>query len=349
MNNVPKSSHLNVNDSLASLQTESLPEADYQKVIDLVTQLNIADPLTILEFGTAAQEKLALFSQRIIDHIRKKDSGALNRILNELIQKLELVNPDDLQPPKKKYFKVSFFFKKSSTFNEVSSKYQKLGAQIDRISAHLNYQIKTLQEDNELLELLYQQNNEYLAELNNYISAGEMILNRLCATKVDKLEMTEHSKSEWFNQQEIKDLEEYVQLLEKRLHDLMVSRLLSLQNRPQLRLLINTNTALMESIQSAILTSIPVWRNQIAGSLTMLRQKKAIETKNQMLIVDKTAEKNGQVLTSLNQTQTTIIQSSLETLRLEQDHITKRQQTEQNFINMGLELKKLLPPGEPKL
>jgi uncharacterized protein YaaN involved in tellurite resistance len=337
-----------------------LPEENRQKALELSKQIDPTDHQAILSYGTQAQSKLLQFSHTMLEHVQKKDIGEIGHILNELMQKLEQVNPEDLQLEKKSFFS-RMFRKISHSVHELLSKYQKTSAQIDRISVKLDMAKKTLLQDIQLLEQLYEKNKDYFHALNIYIAAGELKLEELHSKTIPELRKKAEATGDQMAYQEVNDMVQFADRLEKRLHDLKLSRQITIQSAPQIRLIQNTNQTLAEKIQSSIMTAIPLWKNQIAIALALLRQRHAMEaqkqvskTTNDLLLKNaemlkantiETAQENekGFVdMEALKKTQENLIATLEETLRIQQEGRTKRYQAEQELAAMENELKQKL-------
>ncbi|MDQ0214333.1 uncharacterized protein YaaN involved in tellurite resistance [Oikeobacillus pervagus] len=337
-----------------------LPEAHQKKAMEIARQIDPSNHQAIITYGTAAQSQLSSFSHSMLDHVQQKDIGPIGDVLKDLMRKLEQVNPDELRPEKKNFF-ARVFGKISNSIQEILSKYQKIGAQIDRISVKLDHSKKVLIEDIQLLEQLYEKNKEYFEALNIFIAAGEIKLEELQTKTIPELQKKAEQSGDQMAYQEVNDMVQFADRLEKRLHDLKLSRQITIQSAPQIRLIQNMNEALAEKIQSSILTAIPLWKNQIAIALTLFRQKKAVEAQKQ---VSKTTNdlllKNAEMLKSntietarenerglvdietLKKTQASLITTLEETLQIQQEGRQKRRQAEQELITMEEELKQKL-------
>ena len=208
----------------------------------------------------------------MLEHVQKKDVGEIGQVLSDLMKKLEQVSPDELKTEKRNFFS-RLFGRVSHSVQEVLSRYQKTGAQIDRISVKLEHSKSALINDNKMLERLYEKNKEYYEALNVYIAAGQLKLEELNHKTIPELK--EKSKTEHHHMavQEVNDMIQFADRLEKRVYDLTLSRQITLQSAPQIRLIQHTNQVLAEKIQSSIMTAIPLWKNQVAIALTLLRQR----------------------------------------------------------------------------
>ena len=339
---------------------DSLPEESKQKAIGLAQQIDPKNHQSIILYGTQAQSKLLNFSHSMLDHVQNKDVGEIGDILSELMSKLEQVNPDELQPEKRNLF-AKLFGKISSSVNEVLSKYQKTGAQIDRITVKLDHCKKALMTDNMMLEQLYEKNKEYFLALNIYIAAGEVKIEELETKTIPELKRKAEISQDQMDFQDVNDMMQFADRLEKRMYDLKLSRQITTQSAPQIRLIQNTNQALVEKIQSSIMTAIPLWKNQIAIALTLIRQRSAVEaqkrvskTTNELLLKNaemlktntiETAKENERGIVdieTLKKTQENLVSTLEETLRIQSEGRSKRHQAEQELISMENELKQKL-------
>ncbi|OZU88080.1 toxic anion resistance protein [Virgibacillus indicus] len=334
-----------------------LPEESRQKAIHLADQIDPSDSQSITAYGTEAQSKLLNFSHSMLDHVQNKDVGEIGDILKNLMKKLEQVNPEELQPEKRGIFS-RMFGRISSSVNEILSKYQKTGAQIDRVSVKLERSKDALITDNGMLDQMFDKNRDYFDALNIYIAAGEVKLQELETKTIPELKDKAEASQNQMVYQEVNDMLQFAERLDKRMHDLKLSRQITMQSAPQIRLIQNTNQALVEKIQASILTAIPLWKNQVAIALTLLRQRNAVEAQKQ---VSKTTNdlllKNAEMLKSntietvkenerglvdidtLKKTQEHLVSTIEETLRIQTEGREKRNQAEQELIGMEDELK----------
>ncbi|MBV5121390.1 toxic anion resistance protein [Bacillus halotolerans] len=338
-----------------------LPEENKEKAYQLAEQIDHNNMNSIVLYGSQAQSKLLNFSHTMIDHVQKKDVGEIGEILGELMKKLEQVNPDELQS-KKKGFLARMFGKVSHSLQEVLSKFQKTSVQIDRISLKLEHSKNALLSDNKLLEQLYDKNKEYFSALNVYIAAGELKLDGLRTKTIPELKrQAESSEHNQMAVQEVNDLIQFADRLDKRVHDLLLSRQITIQSAPQIRLIQNTNQALAEKIQSSIVTAIPLWKNQVAIALTLLRQRNAVDaqqkvsdTTNELLLKNAELLKTNTIETvkanerglvdidTLKKVQESLISTLEETLTIQEEGRLKRRQAEEELMMMEGDLKQKL-------
>lgn len=353
--------HPAVNEKTKSpLLLDRLPEEQQEKARQLAAQIDYKDYEAILKYGTAAQSQLSNFSHSMLDHVQKRDIGPIGDVLGDLMKKLEQMNPDELNTKQKGMFK-KLFRKVSSSLQEVLSKYQKIGSQIDRISVRLEHSKKTLLDDNRLLETLYEKNKDYFQALNMYIAAAEIKREEISQTLLPSLRMKAEETDDELIYQEVNDTMQFLDRLDKRIHDLKLSRQMTIQSAPQIRLIQNTNQALAEKIQASVLTAIPLWKNQIAIALTLLNQQKAVaaqkqvsRTTNELLLKNSEMLKTNSIETAkenergiididtLKKTQENLITTIEETLAIQAEGRQKRQQAEQEMVTMENDLKQKL-------
>ncbi|CAM3697386.1 toxic anion resistance protein [Aeromicrobium ponti] len=337
-----------------------IPEENREKAYQLAKQIDPANHQAMISYGTPAQSKLLSFSHTMLEHVQKKDVGEVGEIINELMKKFNDVNPDELKPEKASFL-ARMFGKLSGSVQEVLSKYQKTGAQIDRISVKLERSKNLLLSDIVMLDKLYENNKEYFQALNVYIAAGELKLEELHDQTIPELKKKAEETNDQMKFQEVNDMIQFADRLDKRLYDLKLSREITIQSAPQIRLIQNTNQALVEKIQSSIMTAIPLWKNQVAIALTLLRQRHAVEaqkkvskTTNDLLLKNaemlkmntiETARENERGIVdieTLKKTQENLISTLEETLRIQEEGRNKRRQAEHDLANMESDLRQKL-------
>ncbi|WP_010530754.1 toxic anion resistance protein [Lentibacillus jeotgali] len=336
---------------------DKLPEQSRQQAHKLADQIDPSNYQSITQYGTEAQSKLLNFSHSMLEHVQKNDTGEIGSILEDLMKKLEQVNPDELKPEKRGVLS-RMFGKISNSINEVLSRYQKTGAQIDRISVKLDNYKSVLTKDNDMLQQVFDKNKDYFDALNIYIAAGELKREELETQLIPDLKQKAEQSDSQMDVQEVNDMMQFAERLDKRVYDLKLSRQITTQSAPQIRLIQNTNQALVEKIQSSILTAIPLWKNQVAIALTLIRQRHAMEaqkqvsqTTNDLLLKNsemlktnstETAKENERGLVdieTLKQTQENLLTTIEETIQIQSEGREKRDQAEKELTGMEDELK----------
>lgn len=328
-----------------------------QQAQQLAEQLDVNDQQAVLNYGAQAQKKLGAFSQTMLNQVQSQETGEIGDALTSLMYRLNEANPDELRAEDSNVFKRMFGKIKKSVY-EVTAKYQKIGAQIDGIAIKLEKEKDGLMRDNETLEGLYAKNKAYFDALNIYIAAGQLKMQALDQTEIPAAMAKAENDNNQMAVQEVNDLNQFKNRLEKRTYDLELARQITLQQAPQIRLIQNTNQALAEKIQASINTAIPLWKNQVAIALTLLRQKDAVtaqrqvsETTNDLLKKNsamlkmssiETAKENerGVVdIETLQKTQNDLVETLQETLKIQQEGHEKRQMAEKELNHMENDLR----------
>lgn len=327
-------------------------DANYQEQAkQLASQIDVNDAQAVIIYGANAQSKLSEFSQSMLSHVQANDIGPIGDSLNELMYRLQEANPDELRAGEGNFFQRMFGKVKQSIY-EITAKYQKIGAQIDKVAVKLEHEKDGLIKDNQMLEQMYQKNKDYFDALNIYIAAGELKIDELQNQVIPQAVAKAQASGDQMDVQIVNDYTQFLDRLEKRTHDLRLTRQVTIQQAPQIRLIQNTNQVLAEKIQSSIHTAIPLWKNQVVIALTLLRQKDAVtaqrqvsETTNDLLKKNaellkvsaiETAKENERGIIdieTLQKTQDDLIETIQETLRIQKEGKEKRQAAE---IELGV-------------
>ncbi|MBU5270981.1 toxic anion resistance protein [Staphylococcus caprae] len=335
-------------------------EEDKQKIETISQQIKPLDHEVLLQFGTNLQQSMSQFSHQMLDEVQSKDMGPVGDSLNQLMGKLKSVNPNDLDPNKQSKLKRLFRRTKAS-INEVFSRMQSVSSQIDRITVQLDKHKGNLTKDVELLDGLYDQNKKYFDDVTLYIAAAQRKKQQIQSETIPELQDKAQHSGNQMDIQAVADMEQFVDRLEKRIYDLQLSRQIAIQTAPQIRMIQNVNQALAEKIQSSILTSIPLWKNQMAIALTLMRQRNAVsaqravtDTTNDLLTQNASMLKQNAIETAtenergivdietLKTTQSDIIETIEQTLQIQQDGRQKRQAAEKELNGLEQDLKQHL-------
>ncbi|MBO0477681.1 toxic anion resistance protein [Vagococcus sp. DIV0080] len=348
---------LQTNTSVATKVIDKLPEERQKQARELAAQIDTSDSQAVLSYGVAAQQKLGEFSHTMLNHVQAQDIGPMGDSLTELMYRLNEASPSELEARDGNIFRKMFGKVKQSVY-EVTAKYQKIGAQIDKIAVKLDKEKNGLLQDNLMLEQLYNKNKDYFDALNIYIAAGELKIEELETVTIPEAMKVAEQSGDQMDAQIVNDLNQFVDRLEKRTYDLKLGRQITIQQAPQIRLIQNTNQALAEKIQASINTAIPLWKNQVAIALTLLRQKDAVtaqrqvsQTTNDLLTKNsemlkisaiETAEENERGIVdieTLQKTQNDLIETIQETLRIQKEGKEKRRNAEIELTVMEEDLK----------
>ena len=341
-------------------QTKQFSPEEQKKIEELSSSIIPMDHDGLLNFGTEAQSNMSQFSHRILNDVKTSDIGPVGDSLNGLMAKLKSVNPDELNPENQSKLK-RFFKRTKASVNEIFSKMQSIGSQIDRISIELDKHKTNLKKDVELLDQLYDQNKDYFDDLTLYIEAAKRKKQLIESTELPKLQKEAQNSNNQMVVQDAADLSQFVERLDKRIYDLQLSRQIAIQTAPQIRMIQNVNQALAEKIQSSILTSIPLWKNQMTIALTLMRQRHAVsaqkavtDTTNDLLLKNSALLKQNAIETAtenergvvdietLKTTQSDIIETIEQTLQIQKQGRDKRKQAEGELSELEGELKQHL-------
>lgn len=346
--------------NLTTYQTETLSPEKREKINQIKNQIKPLDNENLLLYGASAQQKLSTFSHQILDEVQKKDVGSIGDSLDQLMKKLKEVDPDEISQVEKNKFK-KLFKRVSKSVNELISRYQSVSGQIDRISVQLQNSKDVLLRDVHMLDRLYEENKAYFEALDMFIIAAEEKREEIQTVMLPELEQRAVASNDQMIVQDVNDLRHYLNRLDKRIYDLKLSRQITLQSAPQIRMIQDVNQTLAEKIQSSILTSIPLWKNQMAIAMSLLHQQKASKaqqqvtnTTNELLLKNsemlkmntiRTAEENERgivELDTLKTTQQNIVDTIRETLTIQQQGSEKRRAAEIELGKMEQDLKQQL-------
>lgn len=326
----------------------------------LSEKIDANDSQSIVSYGAMAQKQIGDFSHQIIAQVQNQDLDVVGEQLRALLARLNDTDPSQLTNQKQNRLQ-RWFKKQKASLYEMNAKYQKVGYQIDEIAGHLNSQKNGLLNDNLQLESLYQQNLEFFEALNVYIAAAQIKVAQLKSQDLPELKNQVTVENDQMTIQKISDLEQFINRLEKRIYDLELTREITIQQAPQIRLIQNTNQNLAEKIQSSIYTAIPLWKNQIAIQLSLYRQKDALDaqiavtdTTNQLLTDNSELLKQSSLETArqsergvvdietLKHSQQNLIDTITETMQIQEEGRAKRLQAERAMVQMENELKQHL-------
>ena len=343
--------------SVLTTYQDQFSEDDLKTIQDIKNKIEPLDNDALITYGANAQQAMSKFSHQMLSEVQSKDVGPIGDTLQELMKKLKEIDPDELTNEKSNIFK-RMFGKVKRSVNEMISKHQSIASQVDRISIQLEHAKEVLVKDVNMLDGLYEQNKDYFDAINIYIAAAELKKEELEKEELPRLREKADRSANQMDVQDVNDMMQYINRLEKRVHDLKLSRQITLQSAPQIRMIQNINQTLAEKIQSSILTSIPLWKNQMAIALTLLRQESASKaqqevsnttndllTKNSEMLKQnslRTAAENERGIVdieTLKTTQENLVSTIEETLKIQAEGSAKRKSAESELVTMEKELK----------
>ena len=319
-------------------------------------QINISDSNMILQYGAGAQQKLADFSEKALENVKSQDLGEVGNMLTDVVAELKNFDVDN----EKKGF-LGLFHKGENKLDAMKAKYDKTAVNVDKICDALEEHQVRLLKDTAMLDQMYDLNLTYYKELSMYIAAGKQKLEEVRSTQLKELMEKAQSGDDQVLAQEAKDLANYCDRFEKKLHDLELSRMISMQAAPQIRLIQNNNTMMVEKIQSTLVNTIPLWKNQMVIALGLEHAQRAAKAQN--AVTDMTNEllkKNANALheatvstakasergivdiETLTQTNAELVKTFDEVLQIQSEGRQKRLQAEADMVRMENELKQKL-------
>lgn len=238
---------------------------------------DLSDINGVLTYGADAQSRVAEFSEIALENLKGRDMGEVNDKLAELVVRLKDPSKEEKPQP------FQAFFRKSATTAEVlKGRYKRAGDAVDRIASSLQGYRNLLMQDIEMLEMLYAMNREQYENLSAYLEKGKEALDRFQEETLAPLREKAEQTGSPCDAQAVRDALEQADRFEKKLHDLELTRAVSLQMAPQIRMLQNNNTIMAEKIQSSLVNTIPLWKSQMMLTLGMEHSRSAISVQKQV-------------------------------------------------------------------
>lgn len=332
-----------------------LTAEEKQMVAQFAQQIDLTNSQMILQYGAGTQKKMADFSGKALDNVKTKDLGEVGGLLADVVKELK-----DFGEEEEKGFR-GLFKKSSNKLANMKAQYAKAETNINEIVKSLDAHQVVLLKDIALLDKMYEMNLTYFKELTMYIMAGKQKLSEVRSTQLQELVMKAQRTGLAEDAQAAKDLDFMCNRFEKKLHDLELTRQVSLQTAPQIRLVQNNNTMMVEKIQSTIVNTIPLWKSQMVIALGIEHSAQAAEAQREVtdmtnMLLRKNAEKlklatvettkeseRGIVdMETLKATNESLITTLDEVLRIQQEGRQKRQEAEVEMKRMENELKQKL-------
>jgi uncharacterized protein YaaN involved in tellurite resistance len=247
------------------------------KIRQLLQEIDIKDTQSILFFGSKAQEQLTTVSDKMLEGVKNKDTGPAGEDLNAMVATIRGFDIDDLDPNKKQGFLAKLLGKATPVVKFVQQ-YEEVRKQIDSITDKLEKHKTVLLTDIASLDRLYQANLEYFHTLETYITAGVEKLRELDESVIPEQAKQAETSQDVIASQSLRDLRAMRDDLERRVHDLRLTRQVAMQSLPSIRLVQENDKGLVNKISSTIVNTIPLWRQQLATAVTIFRSSQAAET-----------------------------------------------------------------------
>ena len=340
-------------------QVEKLTPEQMARVEEVKNGINLMDSQTMIQYGVGAQRNISNFSDNILNQVRNKDSGYVGDLMSELILKVKDAEVDRLDDGIMS--KIPILRNASKTIKKFMQKYERLELQIDRIEQDLEKARMQMLKDITLFDSLYEKNMEYFQDLQIYILAGDEKLKELQQVILPRLHTEAAAKGDPMSAQAVRDFEDTVSRFEKKIYDLKLSKTIAIQTAPQIRLIQNNDKMLVDKIQTAVLSTIPLWKSQIVVALGLYRQEKALElqrsvtdatnellTKNAELLKQNTADvaresERGIVdLETLKKVNSDLISTIEDAIKIQQEGRIARKNAEAELVSIEDKLKQTL-------
>ena len=334
----------------------NLTEEEKRMVDQFVDKIEIKNSNSILQYGVGAQKKIADFSESALNNVRTKDLGEIGDMLSNVVH--ELKNFDESEEKKGI---LGLFKKGKNKISQMKAKYEKVEDNINKMCSTLeSHQIQLLK-DVAMLDKMYEINKVYFKELSMYILAGKKKLKKLENEELKKLQENAIRSGLPQDAQEVNDFISLCHRFEKKIHDLELTKMISLQMAPQIRLIQNNDSLMAEKIQSTIVNTIPLWKNQMILSLGVAHSSNAARVQNQVTnMTNELLRKNAEILKTstietakesergivdietLKITNESLISTLDEILRIQNEGRQKRKDAELELVNIEEQLKNKL-------
>lgn len=330
-----------------------LTPAEKQQVHEFASKIDLGNSSMVLQYGTGAQKKIADFSGTALENVKTKDMGEIGEMLGSVVSELKSI--DDVE--EEKGF-LGFFKKSTNKLSDMKAKYEKAEVNVNRICKTLEGHQITLLKDAALLDKMYKLNTVYFKELTMYILAGKR---KLLDTREKEIPaLTERAQMTGLAEdvQKVNDMTNLCQRFEKKLYDLELTRQVSLQMAPQIRMIQNNDTMMAEKIQSTIVNTIPLWKSQMVLAVGLEHSTQAAKAQRQVSdMTNELLKKNAETLKlstietakesergivdieTLKATNASLISTLDEVAKIQADGRAKRQAAEQELAKMENDMK----------
>ena len=339
------------------LDESQLTDAEKKAIDDFINRVDITNPDHVLLYGADAQKKIADFSQTALDAVKTQDTGEVGNMLVNLVAELKGFQKDSDEPKGL----ARLFSKAEDKITRMQARYNKVSVNVDNIANSLEGYQAQLLKDVAMFDRLYDQNSDYFHQLTLYIIAGDKKLAQIRENELKELQAKAAASGDAMDAQKANDLAAQCDRFEKKLHDLKLTRQVAIQMAPQIRLLQNNDSLLVERIQSTLSNTLPLWKSQMVLALGMHHSQQALQAQtavtnmtNELLKKNAEALKIGTIATAreaergiidietLVQTNQDLIDTINEVVNIQSQGRAKRLEAEKQLYNMEAELKKKL-------
>lgn len=272
---------------------EKLSPEEQAAVREFASQIDVTDTNQVLSYGAAAQKNISDFSGQALGKVRTKDLGEVGDMLSDLVVELKGFNFD---AEEKKGF-LGLFKKAGNRIAELKTQYDKAEVNVDRIVEMLDKHWITLNKDIATMDKMYEMNQAYFKELSMYIIAGKLRLEELKNTELPRLQAKAAESNLPEDAQAANDYANMLSRFEKKLHDLELTRVISIQMAPQIRMIQNNDSLMAEKIQTSIVNTIPLWKSQMVLALSLHHSKQAMEAQREVTdVTNELLRRNAEAL-----------------------------------------------------
>ena len=351
----------NVDDAVIekSLNYDELSEEEKEAIEEFNKKIDVNDATQVLQYGAAAQEKISKFSDTILEDVKTKGAGDVGDLLANLVSEIKSFDRD--VSGKKKGLFSKLFNSAKKEFDYFVARYSKIEKNIDTIEGGLEKDKLQMLKDITIFDTMYDKNLEYFKELSLYIIAGERKLKELREVELPRLKEEAEKSKDQLDIQKVNDMENIINRFEKKIYDLKTTRIISIQMAPQIRMLQNNESELVEKIQSSITNTIPLWKNQIVLALGINNAKQALKGQqevsrltNEMLVKNSETLKQGSIeiakesekaivnVETLQKTNQNLIETLDSVIKIHEEGRVKRAEAEKTLEDIEKELKSKL-------
>ena len=342
-----------------SLNFDSLTDEEKKAIEDFNSKINVEDSTQVLQYGAKAQSKISEFSDSVLEDVKTKQTGAVGDLLADLVAQIKDFDGDIQVENRGVLSKIFHSAKKEVT--KIIAKYNKIELNIDKIEKELDRHRLQMLKDITIFDTMYEKNLEYFKEISLYIIAGEKKLDELRNVTLLELQKKAEETKEQMDVQKVNDMVNTINRFEKKIYDLKTTRIISIQMAPQIRLLQNNESELVEKIQSSLINTIPLWKNQIVLALGINNAKQALGAQqsvtnltNDMLKKNSEILKQGSIeiaqeseravvdIETLQKTNKDIIETLDKVLEIHENGKAKRAEAEKELVQIEKELKEKL-------
>lgn len=334
-----------------------LSEQEKKQVEAFAEKIDLNNSTLVLQYGAGAQKKIADFSDKTLENVRSKDLGETGTMLASLVSELKQTG----EPEEEKGFLASFFKKSTGKLEVLKARYEKAEGKVDEIVDILTKHQVQLIQDAAMLDQMYQLNQTYFKELSMYILAGKKKVDKARQTELETLRQKAIASGTQEDAQAVSDYSSMIERFEKKVHDLELTRMVALQMAPQIRMVQSNDTVMAEKIQSTIVNTIPLWKNQMVIAMgenhsaqAAKAQKEVTDMTNQLLLsnaqklkqttvdIRRESERGIVDIETLRQTNGILIDTMNEILKIQQEGREQRRQAQAQLAQMEQQMKEKL-------